>query len=46
MPDVPLLASDILYVPNATGMRASMKILETSIGVGTGLTSAFLIYGR
>jgi len=45
-PDVALMANDILYVPNATGMRASMKVLETSIGVGTGLTSALLIYGR
>lgn len=45
-PDVPLLASDILYVPNATGLQASMKVLETSIGVGTGLASAFIIYGR
>jgi polysaccharide export outer membrane protein len=45
-PDVPLLASDILYVPSATGLKASMKVLEASIGVGTGLASALLIYGR
>jgi len=45
-PDVPLLASDILYVPSASGLQASLKVLQTSIGVGTGLASAFLIYGR
>jgi len=45
-PDVPLLASDILYVPSASGLQASMKVLQTSIGVGTGLASAFMIYGR
>ena len=40
------MANDILYIPSATGLRASMKVLETSIGVGTGLASAFIIYGR
>jgi polysaccharide export outer membrane protein len=45
-PDVALMANDILYVPNATGARAGMKVLETSIMVGTGLTSSLLIYGR
>jgi len=38
-----LLANDILYVPDATGTRASMKVLESSIGIGAVLGSA-LIY--
>ena len=42
-PDVPLLANDILYIPNATGARASLKVLETSIGVGATL-GASMIY--
>jgi polysaccharide export outer membrane protein len=42
-PDVPLLANDILYIPNATGARASLKVLEASIGVGAAL-GASLIY--
>ena len=42
-PDVALLANDILYVPDATGTRASMKVLESSIGIGAVLGSA-LIY--
>jgi len=45
-PDVSLMANDILYVPDASGARASLKVLETSIAVGTGLTAAFMIYGR
>jgi polysaccharide export outer membrane protein len=45
-PDVPLMANDILYIPNASGMRASLKVLETSVGVGTALASALIIYGR
>jgi len=45
-PDVPLMANDIFYIPNAAGLRASLKVLETSIGVGTALTSALIIYGR
>jgi polysaccharide export outer membrane protein len=42
-PDVPLLANDILYVPDATGARASLKVLETSIGIGAAL-GASMIY--
>lgn len=42
-PDVPLLSSDILYIPDRAGLRASMKVLATSLGVGAGLGSA-LIY--
>ena len=42
-PDVPLVANDILYIPNATGKKASLKALETSVLVATGLGAA-LIY--
>jgi len=41
-PDVPLLANDILYIPNATGARASLKVLETSIGIGAALGAAMI----
>ena len=41
--DVPLFANDIFYVPNATGVRASLKILEASIGTGAIFGTA-LIY--
>jgi polysaccharide export outer membrane protein len=39
-PDVPLLANDILYIPDASGARASLKVLETSIGLAAGLGAA------
>ena len=41
-PDVTLLANDILYIPNATGARASLKVLETSIGIGAALGAAMI----
>jgi polysaccharide export outer membrane protein len=43
-PDVALEADDIFYIPAATGTRASLKVLEASIGAGAVLGSAF-IYG-
>jgi polysaccharide export outer membrane protein len=46
MPDVPLLSNDILYVPDAAGLRAGMKVLETSLGIGVGLTSTLLYVAR
>jgi len=46
VPDVPLLSNDILYVPDATGMRAGMKVLETSLGIGAGLSSALIYVAR
>ena len=45
-PDVALLANDILYVPNAAGLQAAMKVLQTSVGVGTSLTSSLIYYSR
>ena len=41
-PDVPLMANDILYIPDATGARASLKVLEASIGVGAALGAAMI----
>jgi hypothetical protein len=37
------MANDILYVPDATGARASLKVLETSIGIAAGVGTA-LVY--
>jgi len=39
-PDVALMANDILYVPDATGARASLKILETTTTVGAVIGAA------
>ena len=41
-PDVPLLANDILYVPDASGARASLKVLEATLGIGAGLGGAMI----
>jgi len=41
-PDVALMANDILYVPDATGARASLKVLETTAGMGAALGAAAL----
>ena len=44
-PDVALVAGDIFYIPSATGAKASLKTLETSLGVGTALAAVFIYYG-
>jgi len=44
-PDVALEPGDILYIPNATGAKASLKVLEESVGVGTALSAALIFYG-
>ena len=41
--DVALLPNHILYIPDATGRRATLKILESTIGAASSLGSA-LIY--
>jgi polysaccharide export outer membrane protein len=41
-PDVALLPNDILYVPDATGRRASQKVLESTVGVASILGAALL----
>jgi len=43
-PDVPLLADDILYIPDATGRRAALATLEKVVVFGTSLTTA-VVYG-
>jgi polysaccharide export outer membrane protein len=35
-PDVALMSNDILYIPDATGARAGMKVLETALGLSVG----------
>jgi len=42
-PDIPLLADDILYVPDATGRRATLAALEKIVMYGSGASTA-LIY--
>jgi polysaccharide export outer membrane protein len=46
MSDMSLLPNDILYIPNATGVRASMKALETSVGIAAGLGAAVIYTTR
>jgi polysaccharide export outer membrane protein len=41
-PDVALMANDILYVPDASGARASLKVLETTLAIGAGLGGAMI----
>jgi len=41
-PDVPLLANDILYIPDAAGLRASLTVLDRSVMVGSGLGATLL----
>jgi polysaccharide export outer membrane protein len=45
-PDVPLYANDMLYVPNSTGLRASAKALEITLGAGIGLASILVLATR
>lgn len=39
-PDVALFANDLLYIPDASGVRASVKTLQTILGFGTTVSSA------
>ncbi len=41
-PDVALEANDILYIPDATGLRTTIKVLETTLGVSGSLGAAAL----
>jgi polysaccharide biosynthesis/export protein len=43
-PDVPLVADDILYIPDTSGRRAALSVLEKVIMVGGGISAA-AIYG-
>jgi polysaccharide biosynthesis/export protein len=44
--DVPLVANDILYVPDNTGRRTSMTALEKIAGFGSSTASGLIIWGR
>jgi polysaccharide export outer membrane protein len=44
-PDVALTGDDILYIPDAKGMRATLSALEKLLIFGTGATSALIYAG-
>ena len=44
-PDIPLLANDILYVPDNRGKRIGVTALERVIGFGSATASGVLIWG-
>jgi polysaccharide export outer membrane protein len=44
-PDVPLMADDILYIPDAKGTRATLAALEKLLIFGTGASSALIYAG-
>jgi len=44
--DVPLLANDILYIPDNSGRRAGLSALEKAIGFGAATASGVLIWRR
>jgi polysaccharide export outer membrane protein len=44
--DVALLPNDILYIPNASGARASLKALEITAGLGAAAVSALIYVAR
>jgi len=46
IPDVPLEANDIFYVPDAEGRRISAKILESSLGLSLSVASLLLYTAR
>jgi len=43
--DVPLMANDILYIPDAKGTRVKLEALEKLLIVGTGATSSLIYAG-
>src|SRR5262249_33719105 len=45
LPDVPLMANDILYVPDAKGTRASLAVLEKALIFGSGAVGALIYAG-
>jgi len=45
-PDVPLVANDILYIPDRSGKRATMSVLEKMFGLGTVVSTAFIYMAR
>jgi polysaccharide export outer membrane protein len=45
-PDVPLIANDILYVPDNSGKRATVNVLDRIAGFGAATASGVLIWRR
>jgi len=45
-PDVPLVANDILYVPDNSGRRATVNVLDRVAGFGAATASGVLIWRR
>jgi polysaccharide export outer membrane protein len=45
-PDVPLMANDILYIPDSKGKRMTMSALDRIAGFGTATASGVLIWKR
>ena len=43
-PDVPLMANDVLYVPDNKGRRNTAKVVETILAFGVGTASGLLIF--
>ncbi len=41
-PDVPLLANDIFYIPDRSGKRLALSVLEKVVLFGTGISTAFI----
>jgi polysaccharide export outer membrane protein len=41
-PDMPLLANDILYIPDRSGKRITMSVLEKVLAFGAGVSTAFV----
>ena len=41
-PDVALMANDILYIPDATGRRVALSVLQTSIPIAAALGTTML----
>ncbi len=44
-PDVPLLADDLLYIPDATGRRLALTAIEKAVLYGSGAASALIYAG-
>ncbi len=45
-PDVPLMANDILYIPDRSGKRAAIASLEKALAIGVGLGTAAILVTR
>jgi polysaccharide export outer membrane protein len=45
-PDIPLQINDILYIPDNSGKRATMNVIDRVVGFGAATVSGVLIWGR